>query len=261
MKKPLVDVILMSEKRKNTLLFLKDGSREMTDILKSLGTTRQALLPQIRILEDHFLVEQSNDTYELTTIGKLIVDEMTPLLDTCDLLDTDIDYWGTHNFDFIPPHLFKRINELEKCKMFSPSITEIYETIKEFHETAKKSRSVFIATTFIHPNIATLFSELLDNNANIHIIFSKELLEKLRSDPDKERIKVFDNELIHMYVYSKKMDFFSFLYNDFDIMMTPLTLNGEFDSKYLMCEGKKALEWGKELFDHFLEDSTPVNDI
>ncbi|AFV25201.1 hypothetical protein Mpsy_3002 [Methanolobus psychrophilus R15] len=91
MKKPLLDVIFASEKRKNFILLLKDGPQEMGYLLKSLDTNRQALLPQIRVLEEHHLVSHDRDTYELTTIGKLVVDRMTPVLYTIDALDADID--------------------------------------------------------------------------------------------------------------------------------------------------------------------------
>lgn len=76
MKKSLLDVLFMSEKRRRVLLLLQDGTKEMEDILKSLDTTRQALLPQIRILKEHCLIDHYDDTYELTTIGKLIVDDI-----------------------------------------------------------------------------------------------------------------------------------------------------------------------------------------
>jgi predicted transcriptional regulator len=105
MKKPLLDVIFASEKRKNALLLLQEGPRQMKALLTSLGTTRQALLPQMRMLEDHYLISHYEDTYELTTIGKLVVDKMAPLVSTLNVLDNDLDYWGTHNIDFIPAHL------------------------------------------------------------------------------------------------------------------------------------------------------------
>ncbi|WP_370576009.1 helix-turn-helix transcriptional regulator, partial [Methanomethylovorans sp.] len=116
MKKELIEVLFMSEKRKEVLLLLQDGAKEMEFLLRSLNTTRQALLPQIRILEEHHLVSHDRDTYELTTIGKLIVDKIAPVIDTVDALDADIDYWGSHILDFIPPHLLKRIGEIGKCK-------------------------------------------------------------------------------------------------------------------------------------------------
>lgn len=81
MSKQMIDVIFSSEKRKSILLMLQDGPEEMDFFLKSLDTTRQSLLPQIRVLEDHHLVFHYDDTYELTTIGKLIVDKMIPLVE------------------------------------------------------------------------------------------------------------------------------------------------------------------------------------
>ena len=95
-KKQLIDVIFASEKRKNVLLMLKDGPQEMAVILEELDTNRPALLPQIRILEEHSLVYQSGDSYGLTTIGKIVVDEMKPFLDTIESLNKHSDYLSTH---------------------------------------------------------------------------------------------------------------------------------------------------------------------
>jgi predicted transcriptional regulator len=51
------------------LIILQEGPTEMENLLKYLETTRQALLPQTKILEDNYLVTHYNDTYELTIIG------------------------------------------------------------------------------------------------------------------------------------------------------------------------------------------------
>ncbi|WP_370867609.1 hypothetical protein [Methanolobus sp.] len=88
MKQPLLDVVLISDKRTKVLLISKDGPQEMQYFLSSLNTTRQTLLPQIRVLEDHHLVNHYRDTYELTTIGKPVVGEMAPLLDTTNTVFT-----------------------------------------------------------------------------------------------------------------------------------------------------------------------------
>lgn len=82
MNQSLFDVVLMSDKRTKALLLSKDGPQEIQYFLSSLNTTRQTLLPQIRVLEDHHLVNHHRDIYELTTIGKLVVGEMAPLFDT-----------------------------------------------------------------------------------------------------------------------------------------------------------------------------------
>ena len=73
MKNNLLDVLFKSEKRKNELLLLQDGPMDMETILTSLGTTRQSLLPQLKILVQHHLISKKDDTYELTTIGNLLL--------------------------------------------------------------------------------------------------------------------------------------------------------------------------------------------
>ena len=210
MKKALLEVLFKSEKRKDILLFLKEGGKEMETILESLGTKRQALLPQIRILEDHFLVKRSGDVYELTIVGKMIVEEMVPLIDTCELFDEDVDYWGTHSFDFIPSHLLKRINELGKCRIVNPPLTEIHEADNKVHENSKKSESIYGVTTFFHPNYTTLFSELIQNNVSIYMIISKELLDKQLTDNYDDITKILSEESVHFFVYPGKMDFVGF---------------------------------------------------
>jgi predicted transcriptional regulator len=37
--------------------------------------------------------------------------------------------------------------------------------------------------------------------------------------------------------------------------------NGDFDGKSLISYSTTALEWGKDLFDHYLKDSVPITDI
>ncbi|MDW7733504.1 MAG: hypothetical protein SCH66_13885 [Methanolobus sp.] len=71
MKKQITEVLLASDKRKNVLLLLQEGPLKMETLLESLDTTRSALLPQIKILKENHLISKSQDTYELTTIGKL----------------------------------------------------------------------------------------------------------------------------------------------------------------------------------------------
>lgn len=259
--KPLIDVIFRSEKRKRTLLLLKDKPGSMEYLLDRLNTTRQALLPQIRILEDHFLVTGYDDVYELTTIGKLIVDEMHPLMGTVKVLDNDIDYWGTHKFDFIPDHLLMNIRELQDFRTIRPSLSEMFELNREYYEYAKKSSSMYKVTTYFHPDFPDFFEELTDNNVNINFVITSDAFAKLRSDRHGDFEKLLQNDLIDMFVYPKKIDLLTYTFNDHCILMRLLKNNGETDVTHIMCSNPSAIEWGQELFEHFLQDSLPVAEM
>ncbi|TGC08709.1 transcriptional regulator [Methanolobus halotolerans] len=260
-KKPLLDVIFASDKRKNVLLLLKSGPKEMGFILNYLNTSRQALLPQIRILEEHHLIDKQDDNYELTDIGKLIVDEMAPLLSTLDVLDVDIDYWATRNLDFIPPHLLKRINELGACERITPSISEMYEIHDKFYEISRKSTSYFAITAAFFPNSTKLLHELVSNNVHIYVIMSNDLFDKQRTNNDTGFKELVNSKFTHFFVYQENIDFISWMYNDYCIMMSPLRSDGGFDNKHFRCCNQNALIWARNFFEHYLNFSTPVTEM
>jgi predicted transcriptional regulator len=261
MKKPLLDVIFMSEKRKNALLLLYGEAKEMEYLLQSLDTNRQALLPQIRILEEHHLVTHDKDTYELTTIGKLIVDEMIPLLNNVDILDVDIEYWGTHKLDFIPSHLLKKLDELKAYTVVEIPLHEIFEENKQFTEGARKSKAVFTVTSYAFPHFEKTLSELIANNVSISIIISKELFDKLIHEHLNEVQALIKSSNINLYMYTGSFDFLSFSINDYNMLLQLLTKEGNPDNKDVICSSENALQWGKELFEYYLKDSKPITEL
>ncbi|KXS42914.1 MAG: putative transcriptional regulator [Methanolobus sp. T82-4] len=261
MKKQLIDVIFASEKRKDVLLLLKEKPREMSVILDHLHTTRTSLLPQMRILEDHFLVTASDDTYELTTIGKVIVNKMVPLLNKTELFDDDIDYWGTHELGFIPPHLFERINELGECEIVSPSIHEIYSIHRSFNSEYGAPRSVYTVTNLLYPDFKSIIEGIFEEEIDFHFIISQELLKIINKEHSEEFTEFLKNKFFNMYVYNKEMKFLQFTFDNVHFVLCALNNNGEFDQKYMFCKGQNAVGWIEDLFEYCLKDSTLLTEI
>nr|WP_245249975.1 winged helix-turn-helix domain-containing protein [Methanolobus bombayensis] len=242
-------------------MFLQDGPKEMDTLLELLDTTRHSLLPQTKILKEHHLIFQHDDTYELTKLGKLIVEKMVPLLNNTELFDEDIDYWGTHDFGFIPPHLLERINELGNCQIIEPCLNELYELNNKFQQEIIRSDSFHLITQITHHNFPELFAEMIENNVEIYDIISQDLFDSLLANRYTDFKKIIENELVHIYVHPMDIDFMYIGYNDHNLMLSLLTINGEFDNKYLLCEGSGTLQWGKEVFDYYLENSTPITEL
>ena len=259
MKKSLLDVIFASDKRKNVLLLLQDGAKEMEYLLKSLNTTRTALLPQIRMLEEHYLVSHNKDIYELTDIGKLLVDEMKSLVNTIDIFDTDIDYWGTHDLSFIPLHLLDRITEIEECMIFNPSNEEMFEAHNASIETSKNYH--YSITTFFYPHFRDIFSQILSEGAEMHVIIPQSLYDKLRIDNYTDFKELLGNDLVHFYLYPKKMNLFAFVINEKMIMISLLKMNGSFDNRHIISEKPSAIKWARDVFDYYLKYSAPIIEI
>ncbi|MCQ6963526.1 hypothetical protein PV02_10555 [Methanolobus chelungpuianus] len=261
MRKPLLDVIFASDKRKNVLLLLQDGPQRTEVLLDSMKTTRQALLPQIRILEEHQLVGRTDDSYELTTIGHLVVERMPYLLGTVKALEIDTDYWGTHDLNFIPPRLLERIGEIRNSTIVNPSVIDLHDLMKDFYETSIKSKSLNIATIFYHPQFIGLFADLIRAGISVRVIASEDMVEKSRTNVGEVLDSMIGSEFFQLWVYGEEMKFMSFAYNDLYMRMSPLTDTGRYDFKHLISFDQEAVGWARELFEHYLKGAARITDI
>ncbi|MGB3908425.1 MAG: winged helix-turn-helix domain-containing protein [Methanomethylovorans sp.] len=261
MKKSLLNVLFASDKRKEVLLLLQNGAQEMENILRFLDTTRQALLPQMKILEEHYLVFHYDDTYELTTIGKLIIDEVVPLLSIIEFFDNDIDYWGTHKIDFIPPNLLQNIEKLRKYKVIDPPFTDIYKLNDEILKTSPISKLHYGIVTYYHPLFCQFLSNMISNNVNVYMIMPQSAIHGFITENSVQLEKLMKSGLFHFFVYHGNLSFVGLACNDHYFMMRLLKSNGEYDTKYILSDDKEALKWGKKLFEHYLKDSAPITQI
>lgn len=251
----------MSEKRRTVLFLLHNGPKEMESLLKSLDTNRQALLPQMKLLEDSYLIFHYNDSYELTTIGKTVVDKMVPLLGTLEVFDVHINYWRDHDLRFVPAPLLHRLREIKGCKVIEPKLVNIYEMNKDFIETCAISKELLFILNFAHPTFTTLLSHFIANNSRVKIIINMDLLQKYKANKQIGINGYINNERISFYLYQKNMNLGTFAQNDYCSVLRLLSKDNNYDYAQLFCKGSDALKWGKELFEFYLKDSIPIREI
>jgi predicted transcriptional regulator len=261
LKKPIVEVLLSSEKRKNVLLLLLDGPKEMETILKSLKTNRTALLPQIKILIESHLISKYGDTYKLTTIGKLIVEKTIVFLRTANMFGENSDYLGTHFIDFIPTYLLKKLPQLGSCNIIDISVGDFFDMETEFLEKAVTSKYWLQITSTLHPMFHEFYIEMINQGTDVSVIITPEIYEKVKNDYYDDFKELIDIKLISLYLYPKSLDFASFILADQCINFRLFTQEGEYDNKKLLLCSPNASEWGKELFEYYRQQSTPIIEI
>lgn len=260
-KKDLVDVLFASEKRKNVLLLLKDGPQEMDTILANLKTIRQALLPQMKILKEHDLLYQTDDTYRLTSTGQLIVDEMKPFLDTIEIIDKYGHYFTTHNVDLLPSGLKKRLHEIKNITLIEPDHVNSAELNSDYLLECLESRSIQFVYTFMHVGAMSVLDKLIAKGMDISIIFTKELFQKLIDDMYDEFKFALSLENVKVYVYEQPITITSLTLIDTGFLLRLLSSNNEFSNKQIICHGTEGCNWGQDLYDHYLKDSKLITEI
>lgn len=93
----LLDLITLSEKRRNLLLLLMDGPKTIGEINSTLKTISSGMIPQIRKLERANLICQRNKEFALTESGTVVACSLDRLLGTLEAIGKHADFWRGHN--------------------------------------------------------------------------------------------------------------------------------------------------------------------
>jgi predicted transcriptional regulator len=215
----------------------------------------------MKVLEEHHLIVHYDDTYELTTIGKLIVDKMAPLVSITQALDIDIEYWGTHNLEFIPSHLLERISELPNFKVLNPTVVEMFEINNDFVESTIKSRSISLISTIMHPSFPSLLSSFIKGNKNVLMIITETVFSKLKEDHYEGFKELISHGGVKIYVCQHNLKMTSLSISDSCFILRLLSKNNLFSNKQLLCNDPRSYQWSKDLFDYYVNKSTPITEI
>ncbi|MBP1908068.1 helix-turn-helix transcriptional regulator [Methanolobus bombayensis] len=257
MRQALIETISRSEKRKDVLLLLQDGPLSMSTILQTLDVSRNALLPQMKILEEGHLVEKDkhNDGYMLTKFGKLIVSDLTPLLGTLEVLEDKMEYWINHYTDCIPPQLFSRLRELKECKLIEPELSESMELSKEAIDFAFKSKKVCALASLYHSDYFEIYNHYAQNNIEFHFIMTQDVLDKFIAEDKQMFDKLLKTPHLNFYIYPEDPGLSTISFVEDCLLLKLLREDKLYDPRYLLSYNKEAIAWGEKLFQYYLKQS------
>ena len=102
MKLQLVNLLLFSDKRKNFLLLLAEGPKNIDEALNLLQIPRISLLPQIKKLKEEGLIVQEGDICRLSVIGDILIKKVQLLLDATSVFEENDYFWSQRKMDTIP---------------------------------------------------------------------------------------------------------------------------------------------------------------
>lgn len=261
MDSSLIDIIFLSDKRKNLILLLSDGPKNRDDIRTKLNVTSSSIMPQIKILEENYLVVKENGFYKLTEMGETIVDKLKPFLKTLDIFEGYEEYWENRNFEPIPDNLLKRIRELGNYIIIEPDPDNIFEIPQELLDGLSKSNTVTAVSSIFHPNYPSIFLDFAQKSKDITVILQKSVYTRLKTD-FREQSKTFLNfKNTDTLIYNGEMNVASILATDKFVYLNLLDKDGKFNHKKIISYDDNAIKWGQELVQHYINKATKITDL
>ncbi len=255
----LMELVFRSERRRSLLIFLQDGPRSIDEIQEHLYVDSVSILPQLKRLRDRELVIQKDHTYELSVMGKAIVDKMSPLLDTLEVLEDNFDYWSRRSFEGIPQVLRSRIWELKNCKLIRPDLSHMFELDPEFVENLPLSRQVLGFSSYFHPSLFSLYLEIAKKEVQISLILTEPVLKRFKTDYSESFQTLVQFEHVNLSLFPKNPKLAGFTVTDKFFLLTILPQIKFFEHESLFSSEPQALKWGTDLFSHLQKEAVPIS--
>ncbi|KKG08613.1 winged helix-turn-helix domain-containing protein [Methanosarcina sp. 2.H.A.1B.4] len=258
MDKMLIELLFMSQKRKDLLLLLRDGGKTLEEIVDILNVTPTGMLPQIKKLKEEFLVLQEDREYRLTPLAEVLVEKMQPLLDILEVIEEHKDFWQERDLTGLSPAFLKRLNELKPYSLVKPDPDKIFETPAVFLENMEKSTNILSLSSIFHPVFLETFLRTENNDAEITLIVTKRIYERLKNDFEKELKLYLNQEKKRLFVCADEVKIAMLTKTEHFMMADFLTWKGAYDQESVISFEPAPLKWAEDLILHYKDQAQEI---
>ncbi|MCC4769547.1 DUF1724 domain-containing protein [Methanosarcina sp. DH2] len=260
MKQSLINLILFSDRRKDLLLLLREEPKDVDTIKELLNVDAGSIQPHIKKMVDANLIIEEKKVYRLSEIGKIIVENLEPLLNVIEVFEADDDYWKTRDLSPIPDFLLERIDELRHCKLLEPDVEHLLETPKVFLENFLSSKEVLTFVSYFHPEAPSLYAGIVENDTKHVLCMTENVVDRLFSSFPEEADRLSKSKNSKMFVCRKPAPIPSIVVTDRFLALKLFENDGKLRDQILISTEEKALGWGKELFWHCMQMAEPLGE-
>jgi predicted transcriptional regulator len=262
MESSFLDVLFLSEKRKNLLLLLLEGPKDIEEIKNVLDVRSSPIMTQIKILMKNDLIIENNRLYKLSSIGEILVPKMKTILETFNVFDKNHGYWINQDMTSIPPEFLDDIGKLGNYIEVNPDRNYVFEYPKEVVTQLSESEKVMISSSFFLPIYPSLCIELAAKGTDITLVFTEYVYDRMLNDYRKELEHFLNMKYTRLYVCNNNnMKIASSIVSDKFMAFSLFCNSGIYYNHNLMSFDESALKWGNELFDHYKGMARPITRV
>ncbi|MDD3245302.1 MAG: winged helix-turn-helix domain-containing protein [Methanosarcina sp.] len=261
MESSLIDLVFRSDKRKNLLILLDSGSKNIDEIKNELDVTATSILPQIKKLIDSDLIVQEDRMYKLTVLGEFIIKKVKPLISALQVVEKNNCYWTGHDLNSIPHHLLERISELGDCILVEPDLNHIYEPSQKIIDSMANAKMASTLASYFNPAYLPLYVELGRKEAELSLNFTQSVWDHLSKEHSNMIKELMSMDNVSLYISKEGIKISEITVTDKIMLLGLFDKNGKFDQQFILSFEPSALRWGQELFDYFKRLSKQVNKI
>lgn len=252
------EAIWFSEKRKNLLLLLLEGPKTSQEIESEMKVSwRSMTLPVKELKEMDFLLQEDN-TYRLSPIGQILMENAKPIANTMEVLDKNMDYWTNRNLKVIPQNLRTRLGELGDFSFIEPGLKDMFELPTEVVDSLYKSTFVMSMISFFHPFHLSIYTDILSKGTKLWLVLTESVWARIEEDFKNEADQFKKEDNIEIFIYNGEFTPPSIIISDVFLFLSIFNKENKYDHRDILSFDERTFLWGKELFSYYLHSSKKV---
>lgn len=256
--------IFRSRLQTQILLSLGEENKTLLQLREITGSSSQAVIPKIRILESNQLVEEEGHKYRLTPMGKIL----TSRIEDCNLVSGVFwkfkDFWTKHHLEGIPEPLLNDIGDLLDSEILRDTTEDVHQVLTSYFRCLRGStREISVVSSMTSIELIDAVIERLSQGIPLEVVINKDVYEKLDKEPYIEKyfemmqysnFKLMVTEEYVRVGTTVTENFLSFGLYKKDGMLFDLT-------EQIFGFDNKSLGWGKKFFQYYKDRSKIVRKV
>ncbi len=254
----LSETIWFSEKRKELMFLLLEGPKTSEEIETKMGIAWRSMMLPVKELKEMDLLVHDNGRYMLSSIGRLVTENAKPVSDIIDVLDKNTDYWASRNLKLIPRRLRRRLGELGNFSLIEPELKDMFELPEKYVSSISRSTHILSVLSFFHPSYLSLFSEMASKGVETSLLLTESVWQRIKEDFQEQKDQLENIDNAHVFVYQDGSVPPAIVVSDYFLLLSIFNKEDKYDHRDILSFDAGALQWGKELFLHYVENSMKV---
>ncbi|WP_298684260.1 winged helix-turn-helix domain-containing protein [uncultured Methanomethylovorans sp.] len=254
----LAETIWFSEKRKELMFLLLEGAKTSEEIETKMGVSWRSMMLPVKELKEMDLLVFEDTKYKLSTIGRLVTENAKPVSDIMNILDKNTDYWASRDLQAIPRKFCRRLGELGDFSLIEPELKDMFELPESYVASISRSSHIMSVLSFFHPSYLSMFSDMASKGIEISVLLTESVWQRIKEDFQEQKGRLENIDNAHVFVYQHGSIPPGIVVTDVFLLLSIFNKQGRYDHRDILSFDASALQWGKDLFLHYVEGSMKV---
>ena len=245
------DFVRLSGVRTAVLSAVVAGTGRTRDLVDDIGASESAVYEAVDALAERGVIEQRNGVWEPTGVGTVVADLLERQRHTTDVLDTAREYWQHHDTSVLPQNFRERLGELRGFEVVEGTDADPGRAVRAGFDDVRTTDRLDAVAAVYHDQVAEVLSE---RDAEMRFVLARCLVDEMVANPPPT------SGPSDAPTRTTAVDF-SVTVTDRRVYLSLPRPDGTPDiQRQVVAEGDRAIEWGRDLFEHCWETAVPVTE-